>query len=99
MKKTYGEYLTFTENKYYIAANYVMYVGIFILVTSVLGCCCASMPSNRYIMALFVIFVVIVLVMDIVAGSLVLVYREKVIYSIYTFFITNEEIEPVLEVS
>ena len=78
MKNTYGEYLTFAENKYYIAANYVMYVGIVVLATSLLGCCCASMPNNRCMMALFVIFVMIVLVMDIVAGSLALVYREKV---------------------
>ena len=79
VRNTYGEYLTFTENKYYIAANYVMYVGIFVLATALLGCCCVTMPTIRCIMVLYVTFVTIVLLMAIIAGSLVLVYRGKVI--------------------
>ena len=77
VKSKYGEYLTFADHKYADAAIFLICVGVIVFIIAFLGCC-GAIKEHYCMVTTFAVFVVIIFILEIVAGVLGLVYKKKV---------------------
>ena len=77
IKVKYGEYLTFADNRYAEAALFVIAVGAVIFIIGFLGCC-GAIRENHCMVATFAALLTIVFILEIAAGALGFVYKDKV---------------------
>ena len=77
MKSKYGEYLTFADSKYADAAIFLICVGVIVFIIAFLGCC-GAIKEHYCMVTTFAVFMVIIFILEIVAGVLGLVYKKKV---------------------
>lgn len=77
VKSKYGQYLTFADSKYADAAIFLICVGVIVFIIAFLGCC-GAIKEHYCMVTTFAVFMVIIFVLEIVAGVLGLVYKTKV---------------------